>query len=40
MRKSGTPRVPDLEAETPPRLKTAAKVVKKPAKKRTAKAKR
>ncbi|MEO8905316.1 MAG: ribosome-associated translation inhibitor RaiA [Polyangiaceae bacterium] len=40
VRKAATTRVPDLEAEVSPRLKRAAKVVKKPAKKRPVKAKR
>jgi putative sigma-54 modulation protein len=40
VRKAPAARVPDLEAEVMPRAKSAAKVVKKAAKKRAAKAKR
>ena len=40
VRKAPPTRVPDLEAEVVPRTKSAAKVVKKAAKKRAAKAKR
>jgi putative sigma-54 modulation protein len=40
VRKAPAARVPDLEAEVVPRTKSAAKVVKKAAKKRAAKAKR
>jgi putative sigma-54 modulation protein len=40
VRKAPATRVPDLEAEVTPRLKSVAKVVKKPAKKRAVKAKR